>query len=490
MPSPLATILFTWAAVYAYVGVFYCILHVRRPTFREHLVFALTCLSFSVWAAGAAIGEGARGLETAVFAARLRYVGGFAVVALFAEFAIQLEGRRSPTARRAVTLVRGVSGLSVLAAIGGLLFDGERVPEVRFMLIDSPRVQPAFTPFGVALSLGFIALASWAVRVTARGIRRQRELRVFAWTGGVAVVAGLHDTLTLALGFQSIDLLAHAGLFPVLAISGLLLKRFVRAADELSRRTEEVRRSYLELHVTQEELVRKEQLAAVGELSAVIAHEVRNPLAIIKNAVSSLRRPVLRPTDRAVLLGILDEEVDRLSRLVRDLLAYARPVEPQGRPVELLALVDRVLETTLAAQGVPSSIRVDLDLERCPVAYGDPDLIRQALANVIDNAVAAMPHGGVLSIRSEPARVDGGRAAAISVVDTGEGMDTLVLSKARNPFFTTRAAGTGLGLAIVERVVKNHGGSLLVESVPGGGTTVRLVLPNERRSSVPPEASP
>src|SRR5690606_11573366 len=136
----------------------------------------------------------------------------------------------------------------------------------------------------------------------------------------------------------------------------ILLRRFVRTADELGRRTEELRRSYSNLRLTQEELVRKEQLAAVGELSAVIAHEVRNPLAIIKNAVSSLRRPTLRPSDRGVLLGILDEEVDRLNRLVRDLLAYARPVEPRGQPVDLERIVEETVKTALTGHEDPESI--------------------------------------------------------------------------------------------------------------------------------------
>jgi signal transduction histidine kinase len=489
MPSPLATILFTWAAIYAYVGAFYCMLYGRRRTHREYLAFGLTSFALATWAAGAGVGVDARTLEHAAFALRLRYVGGFAAAGFFSEFAVHLGGPGLTRERRVVLAAYAVSGLAVLATVAGWLVDVEQPFRPTVVLYEGAGVQPSFTPLGIVVVLVPIGFSAWAVWVTVGAIRRQRELRAFAWAGAIALLAGAHDTVTRVLGVQTLELFAHAGLFPVLTISWLLSRRFVRAAAELSRRTDELHRSYTELRVTQEELVRKEQLAAVGELSAVIAHEVRNPLAIIKNAVSSLRRSTLRPADRGVLLGILDEEVDRLNRLVRDLLAYARPVEPRGRTVELGGLVEAVVETSLAGHEEPSSVRVELDVDRCATVFGDPDLLRQALANVLDNAVAAMPSGGALTIRAEPSHVGGESAVALEVADTGEGMDTLVLSKARDPFFTTRASGTGLGLAIVERVVKNHGGSLAIDSRVGQGTTVRIVVPDRRPSSVPPERS-
>jgi signal transduction histidine kinase len=490
MPSPLATILFTWAAIYAYVGAFYCMLHLRRRTHREYLAFGLTSFGLATWAAGAAVGADARTLEQAGFALQLRYAGGFAAAAFFTDFAVHLGGRATPRLSRVVLAAYLVCGLGIVVAVTGWLVDVEHAVRPTVVVYEDAAIQPAFTPLGVVVALLPIAFAGWAVWVTITAIRRRRELRLFVWAGALALLAGAHDTVARVVGMQTVELFAHAGLFPVLAISWLLLQSFVRAADELSRRTDELRRSYTELRVTQEELVRKEQLAAVGELSAVIAHEVRNPLAIIKNAVSSLRRPTLRPADRGVLLGILDEEVDRLNRLVRDLLAYARPVEPRGRFVELGALVDGVLETSLAGHPDSASLTVELEVARCPRIFGDPDLLRQALANVLDNALAAMPSGGTLRVRAEPAQLGGKSAVAVEIGDSGEGMDTLVLSKARDPFFTTRASGTGLGLAIVERVVKSHGGQLSIESVVGRGTLVRVVLPDERPNSVPPEGLP
>ncbi len=485
MPSPLATTLFTWAAIYAYAGGFYCILHVRRPTHREYLAFGLACFGLTAWTVGSAIGVDAHSLEGGAFAVRLAYVGAFAATAFFGDFAAHVAGRRH---HRAVLVGYVVCGVAILADVAGLLVDASRrAPAPELGLTFAPaRIEPELTNLGSALVLAALVLAAYGVWLTQRIARRQRELRPLVWAGALVVVAGVHDALARLFDVHTLYLLEHAGLLQVLAISWLLLRRFVKATDELGRRTDELRRSYGELRVMQDELVRKEQLAAVGELSAVIAHEVRNPLAIIKNAVSSLRRPTLRPTDRGVLLGILDEEVDRLNRLVRDLLAYARPVEPRGRPVELARIIDEAVTGSLKNHDDPSTLGIELAIASAATIHGDPDLLRQALANVVDNALSAMPAGGTLTVSAEPTRFRGRAAVAIECVDTGEGMDSLVLGKARDPFFTTRAAGTGLGLAIVERVVKNHGGVLSIESAPGEGTAVRIVLPMQRPSSVPP----
>lgn len=483
MPSPLATVLFTWAAIYTYVGAFYCVLHLRRPTHREYLAFGFACFGLTVWAAGSALGADAHTLAQGTFALRLTFVGGFALVAFFCDFALHIARHRAP---RLLIAAYVVSGAGVVAAAAGLLADESRLAPAWGLAFLPPRIEPPLTLFGSALALTAMAFAGWAVWVIARRARELTELRWLVYAGALAALAALHDVLARVFHLRAVGLMEHAGLLPVLAISWILLRRFVRAADELSRRTEELRRSYSDLRATQDELVRKEQLAAVGELSAVIAHEVRNPLAIIKNAVSSLRRPTLRPADRGVLLGILDEEVDRLNRLVRDLLAYARPVEPRGRRIDLATLVEDAVERAVGSHEEPSSIVVTLDLERCPRIHGDPDLLRQAIANIVDNALSAMPSGGTLSVRGVAAQISGRSFVALEFTDTGEGMDALVLEKARDPFFTTRAAGTGLGLAIVERVIKNHRGMLEIESTLGEGTTVRVVLPVEPPSSAPP----
>jgi signal transduction histidine kinase len=305
----------------------------------------------------------------------------------------------------------------------------------------------------------------------------------------VLVVAAIHDVWIHHTGPRHPYAMEHASLVTTFVISYMLLRRFVQAGDELTRRTQELHRSYEELRNIQEELVRKEQLAAVGELSAVIAHEVRNPLAIMKNAVSGLRRVTLGDADRATLLEILDEEADRLNRLVHDLLAYARPVTLRGQPAEVGELVQDVVHAA-ASGGASHAVEVRIDLsDGPPTVHCDRDLLGRALSNVVENALQAMPAGGTLTVTSHAAALHGRDAIALLFRDTGEGMDTLVRSKARDPFFTTRASGTGLGLAIVERVIRSHGGELNIESRYGSGTIVEVILPLERPSTAPDEPS-
>ncbi|MFO0586537.1 MAG: ATP-binding protein [Polyangiaceae bacterium] len=230
--------------------------------------------------------------------------------------------------------------------------------------------------------------------------------------------------------------------------------------------------------------VEKEQLAAIGELAAMIAHEIRNPLTIIGNAVSTLRRRETTPQDRSTLFGILEEESGRMNRLMNDLLSYARPVSLELQPVELREVVERALSL------VPSGGLVDVELiEEKPVGpvLGDPNLLRQVFENLITNASQAMSReGGLLSVRLQKT----GDGVDVLVEDTGEGMDTSVRDRALLPFFTTRPSGTGLGLAIVARIVRAHGGKLELKSAAGKGTTVRVFLPGDTRTAAPTDDGP
>jgi len=265
------------------------------------------------------------------------------------------------------------------------------------------------------------------------------------------------------------------------------LRRQLEArAAELKTRARVLSRAYEELRAAQDVIVRKEQLAAVGELSAVIAHEVRNPLAIISNAVATLRRRDVAAADRETLLQILDEESSRLNRIVSDLLRFARPITIDPQPVPLRELAERALAL---AQGKPA-ITVELrESEPVGRVMGDASLLRQVFDNLVSNAVQAMPEGGALLISLAQAELEGARGVEVEVKDSGEGMDTQIRQRALDPFFTTRPSGTGLGLAIVARIIDAHGGRLTIESEPGVGTTMRVFLPfsgqpAERRSRV------
>ena len=233
-----------------------------------------------------------------------------------------------------------------------------------------------------------------------------------------------------------------------------------------------------DLRDAQARLIERERLAALGELSAVVAHEVRNPLAVIFNAVSALRRLVPREGDAGRMIDTVREEAERLNRIVGDLLGFARPVTPHMQPEALGPLVDSALAAALATASAEAASAIVPSVEvpdALPHARIDARLMRQALLNVILNAIDAMPSGGRLGIRVEHDAPN--ERLRFSVSDTGPGIPDEVRAHMFEPFFTTRAAGTGLGLAVVKRIVEAHGGEVVVASPSGVGTTFTLVVP-------------
>ena len=245
-------------------------------------------------------------------------------------------------------------------------------------------------------------------------------------------------------------------------------------AAENARLYEDLRRSYAELARAQRQLIEQERLAALGELSAVVAHEVRNPLGVIFNSLGSLRRLLKPQGDARMLLDIVGEEADRLNRIVGDLLDFARPATPVLRPEPLDRVVDEAVAAALAQNAPGVEVRRDVARDLPPVPI-DARMVRQAVLNVAVNAVQAMPRGGALTIRT---RREGSRAL-LELEDTGAGIPEEVRGRIFEPFFTTKASGTGLGLAVVKRIVDGHGGEISVRSRPGAGTTFSLRFPLE-----------
>jgi signal transduction histidine kinase len=225
--------------------------------------------------------------------------------------------------------------------------------------------------------------------------------------------------------------------------------------------------------------VARERLAALGELAAVVAHEVRNPLGAIFNSLNQLKKKTPPSTEGDLLLSIIDEEASHLDAMVRDLLGYARPIHPTLSPEPLEPLLRDALNSTLRAAGdraarVRIELSVDPELESVPL---DAQLLKMALTNVFQNALLAMPEGGQLAVRAAPEVHDGTRWVEIQVRDTGVGIDSEHLPRIFEPFFTTRAAGTGLGLAVVRRILEAHHGAVVAFSEEGKGSTFALYLP-------------
>jgi signal transduction histidine kinase len=294
---------------------------------------------------------------------------------------------------------------------------------------------------GLAMLAGTLALVV-AIFISSRIIQPLREL-----THGVRSVAGGdYGARVQEAGSRE---LAELG-------SG-----FNAMAEQLDR-----------LRCMEAEMRRKQQLAAFGEAAAVIAHEIRNPLGIIKTSSQVVRmKSRLAPAEDR-LLGFVLEEVRRIDNLVQDILDYVRPREVQHESIDLRDVVSNVAEATRHALAERGIHEVLVPCAHPLTVIGDRDRLHQALLNLVLNAMDAMPDGGRLRIVEE--RQNG--LATISIADQGVGMTDEVRQRAFDPFFTTKTRGAGLGLAKVQTIIGDHGGSITCDTAPGRGTTFTIRL--------------
>jgi signal transduction histidine kinase len=466
----LATVLASTAAIELFAALLFAVVFVRRPSERDAGVAAILCLAAAVHALGSLLTEGARDAASAEVDARVAWLGLVWVLPLSVHFALAY---RVPLPRAPLLAIP--YGLAALLAVAVA-----RAP------LDT------FRTGGYVIAI--LAVAAVLV-LLARAYLGGRRDALAVVVGATVLLATLINDTGVSTGAFTTGYLVDAGLAAfVVGLATTPSARYAVVGHELEKRTRELRtrtrelrRSYEELRAAQEELVKKEQLAVVGELAAVIAHEVRNPLAIIGNAVAGLRKQGISREDHETLLAILDEEASRLNRLVGDLLRYARPVNVQRQQFSLEDIMERALGL-LKTDG--NAIKVSLEVE-CHEGriWGDANLLRQVFDNLVDNAVQAMGAAGTLTVRLRAATEEGVDGIAVDIIDTGEGMDTQVRSRARDPFFTTRPSGTGLGLAIVDRIVDAHGGLFSIDSRSGEGTTVTVFLPHGSPSEPPPPRS-
>lgn len=233
----------------------------------------------------------------------------------------------------------------------------------------------------------------------------------------------------------------------------------------------------------QREAAQRERLSSLGRLSTVIAHEIRNPLMIIKTTTRSLRGGDVRGDALQGAVRDIDEEVDRLNRIVSEVLDFAKPIKFDLERVDLNALcTDAARAVSPDANGGSVRLRLAPSL---PTVVSDPERLRLALVNVLTNARDAVASAGhdnlpdAVSVVTAPA---GDGQVKINVSDRGAGIDTDDLPRVFDPFFTTRRTGTGLGLAITRNIIEGLGGSITVASRVGTGTDVTITLPADGRS--------
>ncbi|MGA9526188.1 MAG: ATP-binding protein [Myxococcaceae bacterium] len=216
--------------------------------------------------------------------------------------------------------------------------------------------------------------------------------------------------------------------------------------------------------------------ATLGRFSAQLAHDLKNPLAALKGATQFLKEEVARGTllqSGPEFIDLIHEQAERLQRVVDQYQRLAR-VEPLLAPMELNQLVGNVLALQAFASTARIQVRPEL-ADQLPACELDPDLVSNALENLLRNAFEAMPSGGTVSVKTAPGEVPD--RIVLSVEDTGRGMNARTRERAFDPLFTTKASGSGLGLAFVRQVVEAHGGTITLSSREGSGTVVRMNLP-------------
>lgn len=238
----------------------------------------------------------------------------------------------------------------------------------------------------------------------------------------------------------------------------------------------------------QQEVRRMEELAAIGQLAASIAHELRNPLSSIKGAAQFLQQESEDASTRE-FLGIIIEEVDGLNKIATDFLDFARPLRVEATDVSIADLLQKqvsLVRHQLENAGIKQKISVEDSL---PTVRADQKQLEQVLLNLLLNSIQAMPEGGTLDVcaRQSPRWPE---HIEVSVRDSGSGITPDRLGKIFTPFFTTKVKGTGLGLPVVQKIVQNHHGHMEVDSREGEGTVFRIHLPTAGpRPSMLPEGS-
>lgn len=239
---------------------------------------------------------------------------------------------------------------------------------------------------------------------------------------------------------------------------------------------EELEQANRSLQEAQAEVLRSERLAALGQLTAGLAHELRNPLGTMKTSAELLSRKVSSENDIArEMAGFITSEVDRTNSLITRFLDFARPQHLKLETADITGMLDQAItrfEREQKDAGTDVSVFKNYSPDVPPVRF-DAQLMERVVSNLLMNAAQASPPGGVVTVKT----LSDANEVEISVIDRGSGIDPKNLENIFNPFFTTKPEGIGFGLAIVSKIVNEHGGRITVASTPGEGSVFRIFLP-------------
>lgn len=265
------------------------------------------------------------------------------------------------------------------------------------------------------------------------------------------------------------------------AVTGLLSQRERERSLELQKTARGLEESYRKLQqqserilAIEEQLRRSEKLSTLGEMAAVLAHEIRNPLGSIRGTAEILKDDYQPGDPKYEFIDIQIRETERLNRVVEDFLRMARPQPPEMKQCSIREELETIL-TLVSKDAKERKVALILDASDAEtLVRGDGEKLRQSFLNIIINALQATPAGGNVRISISGQTGD---TCRITFSDSGQGIEPHVLPRIFEPFFTTKPDGSGLGLAITRKIIEGHGGTLEVESQPGQGTTVIVCLP-------------
>ena len=389
----------------------------------------------------------------------------FIWVALFAALAT-FSPERSPTVIGLLVAIGAVQVLEPrigarfsipihLALCYPLIYFSGSIESSFWMLLLLPVISAAtnFGPVGGSLvtllacaeDLSFIAFINWQQQEFTRGAELELALRL----------------LLFPLVFYLTNQLAQAKRDEA--------ARYQKAAEELAVANENLKKA-------QAEVRRSERLAALGQLTAGLAHELRNPMGTMKTSAELLARNV--PPENAIareMAGYIQEEVDRTNSLITRFLDFARPQHLKMSSGDLTATLDRAIDQfERDKSGSAASVTVFKNYSPdIPSIEFDAQLLERVFYNLVMNAAQASPESGVVTVKTRLA----GEQVEIAVIDRGTGIELKDRESIFNPFFTTKSDGVGLGLAIVSKIVDEHGGTITVESTPREGSVFRVFLP-------------
>ena len=320
-------------------------------------------------------------------------------------------------------------------------------------------------------------------RKSIREVRQKSSIQA----GKLRVVAATAILIVLILGILLAFVLVHDILEPVrrLARETIRDRNFRRPEDEVRALKkgvhgliQEYDQTYFELEKSREHLFQAEKLAMVGKLAAGMAHSVRNPLTSVKMRLFSLGRSLELNKAQQEDFDVISEEIGHIDNILQNFLEFSRPPRLKLQMISPSEVVD---QAALLLRHRLESCNASFTIERSKPLFEvqvDPEQLKEAFVNIVVNACEAMGSGGCITIKEEEKFIDSGnRAALIRISDNGPGIPKRVQGKIFEPFFTTKEEGSGLGLSIVARIIKEHGGTLAVESDEGKGTSFIIMLP-------------